>query len=114
VVGKVVYPDGSPVPGGTVVFQPADGDTQPSARGEIQPDGTFRLGTQAPEDGAPPGKYRVAVLPPHRSEEDARRKPPAVDPAFGDFATSGLEYTIQAGRKNEFLITVTRPEMRKR
>src|SRR5207253_2832886 len=56
--GKVVYPDGTPLPGGVVLCEPAeevktDGKAPPSVRGYIQPDGTFRLGTYKDDDGAP-------------------------------------------------------------
>jgi hypothetical protein len=57
VSGKVVY-NGEPLPFGTVMFQPEQGQ---AAQGEIQPDGTFQLSTYGPNDGAVPGHHKVSV-----------------------------------------------------
>jgi len=65
VEGKVVYPDGAAaidLAGHTVNFESAELNV--SATGEVQPDGTFKLGTFENEDGAPPGKYRVTIFRP--------------------------------------------------
>src|SRR5262245_13341051 len=67
VQGRVVFKDGAdirPLVGGLVVFEPLDPGGKDSARGEILPDGTFRLGTYKEADGAPPGRYRALVTPP--------------------------------------------------
>ena len=58
VQGKVTY-KGQPVPKGTITFQPDAG--QP-ATGEIQPDGSYRLGTFGQGDGAVPGHHRVMII----------------------------------------------------
>ena len=96
--GTVTYPDGRPVTEGLVVFE-SDGAAKPvSARGEIQPDGRYRLSTFRPGDGVPPGKYRVLVAP--RSDPNAvdrAPKPPPFDPRFASFQTSGLEVDVAAG-----------------
>ncbi len=73
--GKVVYKDGTPMPGkGQVLFNPVDPGKNTSARGEINEDGTFRMGTLAENDGVHEGRYRIAVVPapprnPDRSED---------------------------------------------
>jgi len=53
--GTVTLTDGTPVARGHVVFE---NDTI-SARGEIQPDGSFRMGTRSATDGVPRGEYTV-------------------------------------------------------
>src|SRR5262249_9934025 len=52
--------DGKPLPMGTAVtFVPVDKGR--SATGATQADGSFRLTTFKPEDGALPGEYKVTV-----------------------------------------------------
>ena len=58
VSGKILY-NGEPLKFGSVMFQPRQG--QP-ARAQIQPDGTFALGTYKKEDGAVLGEHRVRVM----------------------------------------------------
>jgi len=57
-VSGVVYYNDNPLPYGTIMFQPDKG--QP-ASGEIQPDGTFKLSSYGPDDGAVPGQHSVSV-----------------------------------------------------
>jgi hypothetical protein len=63
-----VYLDGQPakeLAGGTVTFNSEE--LHKSASGEIQADGTYRLGSLTKDDGAIPGKYQVMVSPPEVS-----------------------------------------------
>jgi hypothetical protein len=60
VSGKVTY-NGQPLKTGTVNFYPEDTQTARPAVGEIQQDGSYRLTTQTPGDGAMGGKYKVAI-----------------------------------------------------
>lgn len=112
VEGRVTYADGSPLAGGMVIFQPVTDDlTIPSANGEIRSDGSYRLGTNRPGDGALLGKYRVAIQPPASpgaSEDLAVPLPPLIDPKFRRCEKSGLEFEVKA-QKNVFPIQVTRP-----
>lgn len=57
-VSGIVYYNDKPLPYGTIMFQPDKG--QPAA-GEIQPDGTFKLSSYGPDDGAVPGQHSVSV-----------------------------------------------------
>jgi hypothetical protein len=57
VSGTVLY-NGKPLPFGIVTFQPDQGQ---SASGDVQPDGSFRLSSYKPNDGAVPGKHSVSV-----------------------------------------------------
>jgi hypothetical protein len=105
--GKVTYGDGQPVTEGMVVFERKGEEKPVTARGEIQADGSYRLSTHKPDDGAPPGTYRVLVAP--KSDPNAvdrAAKPPPFDPRYADFKTSGLEFEVKAGGPNDFPITV--------
>ncbi|HBT78592.1 MAG TPA: hypothetical protein DEB39_17100 [Planctomycetaceae bacterium] len=56
--GLVTFEDGTPVPFGKVVFAT---DTF-QAEGELQKDGSYRLGSLNENDGLPPGTYKVFLL----------------------------------------------------
>jgi hypothetical protein len=58
VSGRVAY-RGKPVGNVAVIFQSIDGTV--SATGTTDAAGAFRLTTYAPDDGAPPGSYKVTV-----------------------------------------------------
>jgi hypothetical protein len=107
--GKVVFKDGTPLTGGLVVFRPVDEKLQVSARGDIQPDGSFILGTYKEGDGAVPGKYQAAITPPPRRK--IREKPverPIINPRFESYDTSGLEFEVKR-QSNDFTIEVDKP-----
>jgi hypothetical protein len=111
VVGKVVFKDGRPLAGGTVVFSPLDPANHEGARGYIRSDGTFELSSEKAGDGSLAGRYRVLVRPPPnpgRGEDDPRRYLPLIDPRYTRFETSGLEFEVRPG-KNEFTIEVEKP-----
>jgi hypothetical protein len=107
--GKVVFKDGTPLTGGLVRFQPVDEKIQVSPRGDIQQNGTFKLGTYKEDDGAFPGKYQVAVTPPPRRKQ--REKPvekAIIDQRYERYETSGLEFEVMP-RNNDFTIEVDKP-----
>jgi len=60
VTGKVIL-NGKPATKGSVTFSPVDAANGRAAGGEIQPNGTYRLTTVTPGDGALPGKYLVSI-----------------------------------------------------
>jgi hypothetical protein len=115
--GKVVFSDGTPLPGGWVSFRALDADKKVSARGPIQSDGTFELTTYKPGDGAVEGQHQALVVPVIRVDRGdlaAGAKPPPspppIDKKFSNFETSGLEFMVTNDpRKNEFDIVVTPP-----
>jgi hypothetical protein len=111
--GKVVYEDGSPMTEGFVICEMKDGDTPVMARGEIQSDGTFQLGTLKPRDGAHPGKYRVLVMPNGRTEAEEHSLPPVLDRKFQSYNTSGLVLDVQEG-SNEVTFRVAKPAKARR
>jgi hypothetical protein len=110
--GTVTYPDGTPVTEGLVVFESQDGGKAVTARGDIQPDGSYRLSIAKPGDGVPPGKYRALVAPKTDLNDVDRPHAPAIDPAFADFKTSGLEFEVTPDA-TEFPIHVTKPGKRR-
>ena len=107
VTGTVTL-DGKPLDHGTVYFLPEAGH---GAEGEIQSDGTYRLGTYGKSDGALVGEHRVGVAvlakpvwPPNYDNPDRSSKSELSVPAhYGSPQTSGIRYTVQPG-SNEYNI----------
>lgn len=58
VSGTVKFADGSPLTAGEINFVSKD----TTARGKIQSDGSFKLGTYKDGDGAPAGSYRISIV----------------------------------------------------
>jgi hypothetical protein len=95
VQGKVVYQDGSPATDLTGYFISMDlSEKQLSASGVVQPDGTFKVGTFEDDDGAVPGKYRVALTPPE-APVDMPSPKPVIAKTYGSLASSGLEVEVK-------------------
>ena len=67
--GFVRFPDGKPLAGGWILFESPDGLI---ARGMIDENGAFQLGTQREGDGAVIGKHRVSISPPEDPNYDPR------------------------------------------
>jgi hypothetical protein len=101
VKGKITY-KGKPVPNGTVNFLPDDGH-QPSATGEIQPDGSYALQTflsNRPSDGAVIGKHKVVIvamedMAARLPEERIPLPPPIVPIKYTSPATSDLTAEVK-------------------
>jgi hypothetical protein len=110
--GTVTYADGTPVTEGLVVFERQEGGKAITARGEIQPDGSYRLSTAKSGDGVPPGKYRVLVTPKTDLNEVDKPRPAPFDPSFTEFKTSGLEFEVKPDA-TEFPIRLTKPGKRR-
>ena len=99
--GRVRLKDGSDVSvlkGYSLTFEAEGGKS--SAVGELDPDGTFKLSTFGANDGAMPGKYRVAINPPNNPNPD---KPPTTSklPAkYANLDSSGLTAEVKPGQNN--------------
>jgi hypothetical protein len=107
VEGKVVYPDGTvatDLAGHSVNFESAE--LKVSATGEVQSDGSFKLGTYENDDGALPGKYRVTVFRPLPVGDEPTPRD-MIDPKYKSLDTSGLEVTIEP-KVNAVTLTVER------
>lgn len=116
VEGKVVWADGSPateLAGSQVAFEQPVANT--TARGTINPDGSFRLTTNTPDDGAVPGEHKVLVIEVGRKSlagpDGTNIAPGALDPKFYTFETSGLSATVKPGT-NEVTLKVERNKQR--
>ena len=113
VKGRVVYPDGSPVTAGVVMFLSTSlKGKEFNARGEIQSDGSYVLSTFEVGDGVVGGKHQalvreLAVLVSEMAEDETP-SPPAIDRKFARFDTSGLAFDISRDQ-TDLTITVTRP-----
>ena len=107
--GRVSYPDGRPLEGGTIIFESVEHAV--SARGAIDIDGGFELGTYESGDGAVAGSYRVAISPPSQMDvdPDEGEVPALVHPRFTHPETSALEFTVSADGPNRFEVKVERP-----
>src|SRR5262245_45613884 len=104
VSGKVTYKDGKPVTAGLVIFEPVV--QKPSARGEIQADGSFQLGTHQDNEGAVEGEYKVLIAPPPLPEEGKRLRSP-IHPKYQNLESTPLKFTVTRDRdKNTFHIEV--------
>ena len=104
VSGSVTYKDGKPVTAGLVIFEPVS--QKISARGEIQADGSFQLGSHRDDDGAPEGEYKVLIAPPPLPEEGKRRRSP-IHPKYQNLQSTPLKFTVTRDRnKNTFHIEV--------
>ncbi len=102
VYGKVVLEDGTPIQIGTVEFRLKDllkrYNERIVARGKIEQDGTFRLSTFEPNDGAVPGDYEVIVNQLVISRDlsfEAHGHGPRVSPRYGDYGLSGLSAKVE-------------------
>lgn len=111
VEGKIVYPDGSPVPGkATVAFHTEVDGVPYSALGRVREDGTFRLTTFREDDGAIAGEHRVSVAAIPGGDEDTG--PPVLAERFAMADTSGLTATVQVSPPegvNTVVLTVEKP-----
>jgi hypothetical protein len=114
VAGAVVWNDGTPakeLADGHVVFESVEADI--TARGIIQADGTFRMTTSEPNDGARVGEHRVFVMELRGpiSPGSATPAPGIMDARFGAAASSGLTANIKPG-ENQITLTVDRAAKR--
>jgi hypothetical protein len=105
--GKVTLPDGKPAAGSQVVFESDQQGKKVSARGDVRDDGSYELSTIKPGDGVPPGKYKVQVNPPPMVNAEGPYTSP-FNAKYSSFQTSGLEFEVKSGQRNEFPIQVTK------
>ena len=105
--GTVKFSDGT-VPQGEVAivnFTPVSKDKKSvnkGASGSIQPDGTFKLTTVEPGDGAIPGKYKaiVVVFKTYQGQESL------VPGKYTNARTTPFEVTVESPGTNEFTFTL--------
>jgi hypothetical protein len=106
--GVVVFEDGTPVKVGTVETKHTELEGV-QARGSIQADGTFVLGTFSESDGAAVGKHRCVVVQFVMVEDVPGFKPSTqgvVNSVHASYATSGLAIDIPDEGTSELKLIV--------
>lgn len=98
--GKITFADdGSPLPVGTVCFQ----RDSFLARGFIQPNGNYVMGSLTETDGLPPGIYKIYISGAHRVVGEDKDKSPIyeslIDTKYAKPETSGLELKVDSSQK---------------
>lgn len=107
VKGTVTLQDGTIVETGTVEFNAVEGGW--TARGTIQPDGTFYLSTFSDGDGAVPGTHDAVVVQLIATEDlplHQHNHGPTVDPKYAHYDRSGLQYIVKPDGENQISIQV--------
>jgi len=108
VQGRVLL-NGQPLTTGSVITIPAAGR---GAKGFIQPDGSFQLGTYTARDGAIVGPHRTAVVaydrPANAGPESGNGKL-LVPQRYVNPESSGLNIDVKAGEPNTPTIELTSP-----
>ena len=110
--GAVSFSDGIPVRFGVVNLVPTTSGT--AARGRIESDGSFQLGTFARSDGVVAGEYRVVIVqhtagelvdaPAGHEHSEVGRVPLA----YTQFETTPLRAQIDATAANRLDLTIER------
>lgn len=77
--------------------KPGDDGKKYSGSGQIAPDGTFKVGTFAANDGLMVGKHLVAISPPVPTGDGPQPKP-LIPARYGDLGTSRLTITVESGK----------------
>jgi len=103
-VKGVVLLDGKPLSSGVVQFQPAAGQM---ASGVIAGDGTFTLSRHLPDDGVPPGTYRVAVTAFDPLAEVQSVENLIVPVKYTRFGSSGIEFTVFPGTLEPLVVSLS-------
>ena len=102
--GMVRFPDGKILREGSVEFEIVGREEPVTARGVIEPDGSFVLGTFKLDDGALAGKHRVVVISDYVIGSGAERPglipPPKLDPRYRDYQLSGLIHEVKPETNN--------------
>jgi hypothetical protein len=94
-VRGVITLEGTPIAGATVLFMPDGQDEGRPASGFTSSDGTFRLMTYKPDDGALPGTYRVLI-----QKTEAAKDPGAAQQSALERAKARIEEkSLQKRRK---------------
>jgi len=118
VQGRVTY-KGQPVSKGDVYFSPTQAGAR-GAQGTLESDGSYRLGTLAPGDGAYVGTYKVSIVSrgpdkPIPAKQAGRMMPedmqgtgdPLIPRHYFSPESSRLEAAVDAGKSNTFDFDLT-------
>ena len=95
VTGRVTV-DGQPVPNAKVSYE--DNVKHVRASGETDANGVYTLSTNAKNDGAPVGDYRIAIVQASAADSSQTTAPPRLFPTqFERVETSGLSFSVKSG-----------------
>lgn len=107
VEGRVVWEDGTPADLAGYQVESSVPDSKVSSRGDIGPDGRFKLGTHTADDGVEPGTHTATISPIPRDENEPRPKT-KLPARYAKGKTSGLTFAAEAGKANVVTLTVGR------
>lgn len=97
--GKVTFADDTPLTVGTVCFQ----NGAFLARGFLQPDGSYVVGSLTEVDGLPPGSYRVYIAGAQRVIGEDKDELPIyeslIDEKYARPETSGLTLKVESSQR---------------
>lgn len=104
------FVDGKPAAHALVVFHSLDPAATdfPRPHAQVQPDGSFNLGTYQPRDGAPEGDYAVTIewwLSSGKTDDPPTNRLPA---RYARQQTSGLRARVQPGDNPPLLLHLKR------
>lgn len=102
VSGTISRKDGTPVVGARVIGR--SDETGKSANGQTNAEGHYEFGILSVGDGIAPGSYNVMVVEDRGDEINPR--PATIASKYSKLATSGLKFSVQAGEKKIFDITL--------
>lgn len=105
--GRLVYEDGKPVPGATIVLQTTHDGKRVVARGQVNADGTFELTTFTDKDGVVEGEHDVTIVP-LPATDGATPSKPVVAAKYSNADSSGLKVTVKPDA-TEILVKVEPP-----
>ena len=107
-VHGIVTLDGAPLTTGMVHFMPESGRV---AKGKINGDGSYTLGTYGDEDGAIVGRHKVFIIALEGESEVAFESDEPVKSLvperYTSPGTSGFEIEVKAGETNEVPLELT-------
>jgi hypothetical protein len=104
--GRVTV-DGQPVTSGYVIVIPSSGRM---AKGIIQADGSFIMGTYSARDGVQLGSHPVVVHPVPSDESSSRSRPPAgptIPERYGLAGTSQLQIEVTDDGNDDWNLQLT-------
>lgn len=98
--GTVTFEDGTPLAQGTVVFQ----STGFQARGTLNAQGKYVIGSDKPGNGLPPGKYEVGIVGAFDQTQtkgggESFQPKPLIKEKYSDPSMSGITVQVDGNTK---------------
>ena len=107
--GTVTFEDGKPLTTGTVIFQ-TNGF---QAKGTLDAQGKYKIGSDKPGNGLPSGKYEVGIAGAEvqvstKGGGESFESKPLIKEKYSDPSTSGITVTVD-GKTKTFDFKVEKP-----